>query len=123
MNISQKHFSQIQDQTPVLTNHKQPPANVPIVMKLTSASVKETFDKSNLDNIQEVIHKEVMKAQLEEEADASKKQWDALSGLMNELIAISCDTENPERWTRSKLVEARIRKLGVLSTLASPAVV
>ena len=42
-------------------------------MKLTSASVKETFDKSNLDNIQEVIHKEVMKAQLEEEADASKK--------------------------------------------------
>ena len=92
-------------------------------MKLTSASVKETFDKSNLDNIQEVIHKEVMKAQLEEEADASKKQWDALSGLMNELIAISCDTENPERWTRSKLVEARIRKLGVLSTLASPAVV
>ena len=84
--------------------------------KLTSASVKETFDKSNLDNIQEVVHKEVMKAKLKEEAETSKKQWDALSELMNELIDISCDTDNPERWTRSKLVEAKIRKLGVPST-------
>jgi hypothetical protein len=85
-------------------------------MKLTSASAKETFDKSNLANIQEAIHKEVMKARLEEEADASKKQWDALSGLMNELIEISCDIENPERWTKSKLIEGKIRKLGVPST-------
>ena len=84
--------------------------------KLTSASAKETFNKSNLDNIEKIIHKEVMKAQLKEEAETSKKQWDALSGLMNELIEISCDTGNPERWTKSKLVEAKIRKLGVPST-------
>ena len=90
---------------------------------LTSASAKETFDKGDLDNIEKIVHKEVMKAKLKEEAETSKKQWDALSELMNELIDISCDTDNQERWTRSKLVEARIRKLGVLSTLASPAVV
>ena len=84
--------------------------------KLTSASAKETFDKSDLDNIERIIHKEVMKAHSKEEADINKRQWDALSGLMNELIEISCDTENPERWTKSKLIEGKIRKLGVPST-------
>ena len=83
---------------------------------LTSASAKETFNKSNLDNIEEIIHKEVMKAQLKEETETRKNQWYALSELMNELIEISCDTGNPERWTKSKLVEAKIRKLGVPST-------
>ena len=84
--------------------------------KLTSASAKEIFNKSNLDNIEKIIQKEVMKAQLKEEAETSKRQWDGLSELMNELIEISCDTGNPERWTKSKLVEAKIRKLGVPST-------
>jgi hypothetical protein len=86
------------------------------VTKPTSASAKETFNKSNLDSIEEIIRKEVKKAQLKEEADTSKKQWEALSELMNELIETSCDTDNPERWPKSKLVEAKIRKLGVPST-------
>ena len=47
--------------------------------KLTSASAKETFNKSNLDNIEKIIHKEVMKAQLKEETETRKNQWYALS--------------------------------------------
>jgi archaellum biogenesis ATPase FlaH len=82
----------------------------------TSASAKEIFDTNSLDNLKKIAHKEVMKAQRKEEADSCDKHWEVLSGLMNELIEISCDTENPDRWSKSKIVEAKIRKLGVPTT-------
>ena len=61
MNITQKLFSQIRDQTPVLTKLKLPIANVPIVTKLTSASAKETFDKQSLSQLEGLIHQEIQK--------------------------------------------------------------
>jgi len=82
------------------------------VQNHTSASAKETFNQNNLNDLEVLIHREVQKTNLVGK-HPKESQLESLSRLMNELIDIACDTSNPDRWAKSKLIEAKIRKLGV----------
>lgn len=54
-------------------------------------------------------------AQLERELTGSRGHETPLQELMNQLLDISCNVDDPQRWAKAKLIEADIRKLGVSS--------
>jgi len=82
-------------------------------MNPTLAMVKETFSQNDLHNIKARIKEEMRNTAAESKPTANASNLEALSRLMNELIAIACDTSDPDRWAKSKLIEAQIKNLGV----------
>ena len=74
---------------------------------------KETFNQSDLNNIKARIKEDLQNSAAGSKPTANESHLEALSRLMNELIAIACDTSDPDRWAKSKLIEAQIKNLGV----------